>query len=134
MSGHHPWSAIRHKGTPEEEAETAAEMREILHENERGVERTRLKTEIIGPYTGGHISGASTDVIEASFTVSYTFDDVTIIVEDIPGRWDRVNNRELVAGKTASQVYMLVTEARTANACLTQEQRLDLMSVRIRSI
>lgn len=33
MSGHYPWSEIRHKGTPQEEAETAAETREILREN-----------------------------------------------------------------------------------------------------
>ena len=33
MSGHRPWAEIRHKGTPEEEAETAAETREILREN-----------------------------------------------------------------------------------------------------
>lgn len=33
MSGHTPWREIRRKGTPEEEAEIAAEVREILREN-----------------------------------------------------------------------------------------------------
>jgi len=33
MSGHRPWSEIRHQGTPEEEAEIAAEVRAVLREN-----------------------------------------------------------------------------------------------------
>ncbi|MDQ6601206.1 MAG: helix-turn-helix transcriptional regulator [Chloroflexota bacterium] len=33
MSGHRPWSEIRRRGTPEEEAEIAAEVRAILREN-----------------------------------------------------------------------------------------------------
>jgi DNA-binding transcriptional regulator YiaG len=33
MSGHRPWSEIRRQGTPEEEAEIAAEVRTLLREN-----------------------------------------------------------------------------------------------------
>ncbi len=33
MSGHKKWSEIRRQGTPEEEAEIAAEVRTILREN-----------------------------------------------------------------------------------------------------
>lgn len=33
MSGHRPWSEIRRQGSPEEEAEIAAEVRALLREN-----------------------------------------------------------------------------------------------------
>jgi DNA-binding XRE family transcriptional regulator len=33
MSGHRPWSEVRRRGTPEEEAEIAKEVRGMLREN-----------------------------------------------------------------------------------------------------
>lgn len=92
------------------------------------MKRTRLATQVIAPYTGRRIAGMSDDVVEARFTIEYAFDAVVIVVENIPGRWDRGNNRELVSGKVASQVQMLVDEARAENAQVSQEQPDNLLT------
>lgn len=91
------------------------------------MKRTRLATQVIAPYTGRRIAGMSDDVVEARFTIEYAFDAVVIVVENIPGRWDRGNDRELVSGKVASQVQMLVDEARAANIQVLQEPPNDLL-------
>lgn len=81
------------------------------------MERTRLNVTIIE-----EPSAVDYSTVAAQFTVQYAFEDMTIVVEDIPGRWDRANERERVSGPVAATVNRLVMNIREARARLWEQE------------
>ncbi|GEM_PF-4904083 len=69
-----------------------------------------VEKQIVGPYVGRPISGASGDLVEAIITVEYRFDECTIRVEGIPARIDRETDREYLHGSDALRLNELVNE------------------------
>ncbi len=67
-----------------------------------------VEKQIVGPYAGKQISGASGDLVEAIITVEYRFDECTIRVEGIPVRIDRATDREYLHGPDALRLNELV--------------------------
>lgn len=69
-----------------------------------------VEKQIVGPYTGKQISGASRNLAEAIITVEYRFDECTIRVEGIPACIDRETDREYLHGPDALRLNELVNE------------------------
>lgn len=77
-------------------------------------ETETVKKQIVGPYRGKPIAGASGNLVEAIIAVEYRFDECTIRVEGIPARIDCETDREYLHGPDALRLNELVNEMVTA--------------------
>lgn len=78
-----------------------------------------IERKVEGPFVGKRSPSMSDDVVHALLTVEYRFEDFTIIVIDIPARWDRSTGAEYVTGKISHEVSERVTEV----AAMIERQR-----------
>ncbi len=70
--------------------------------------------QVVGPYRGPRISGASNAVDEMSFSRSYMFDGYGVCINDIPAKRDNSTGRLYISAAVAKRVHAKVREIEAA--------------------
>lgn len=70
--------------------------------------------QVVGPYRGPRISGASGDMDEVRLTRSYMFDTYTVRINCIPAKRDKRTGRIYVSAAVAKRVQAKVREIEAA--------------------
>jgi hypothetical protein len=91
---------------------------------------TRAITQIVGPYTGRRISGASDEVIEVLLAITYAFDGFSISAVDVPARFDQTRGRYYLSGPVAlrlnNKVNEIIEEVRRKQQAEPDDARRDI--------
>ena len=70
--------------------------------------------QVVGPYRGPRISGASGDMDAVSLSRSYLFDGYAVCINDIPAKRDNRTGRLYVSAAIAKRVHAKVREIEAA--------------------